>query len=160
MAVLVERQVADREQRAGPDRSRARPAHQPAEPGDDLLEAERLGHVVVPAGGEPGDAVLDGVPGGQEQHRHVGGVGAQAAQHLEAVDVGEHHVEHDDVGPELADGADGGQPVVRAPDVPALVAQGHREQLGERLLVVDDEDAQRAAVGPAHLLVSRRTTSS
>ena len=76
-----------------------RAPQQRAQPGDDLLEAERLGDVVVAAGGQPGDAVLDGVPGGEEQHRHVRVVAAQPAQHLEAVEVGQHHVEHDGVGP-------------------------------------------------------------
>ena len=43
-----------------------------AQPGDDLLQAERLGDVVVAAGREPGDAVLDGVAGGEEEDGYVG----------------------------------------------------------------------------------------
>src|SRR5450759_1465412 len=44
---------------------------QSPQPRDDLLEAERLGHVVVAAGGQTRDAVLDGVLGGQEQDRDM-----------------------------------------------------------------------------------------
>ena len=49
--------------------TRTGPAHQAAQPRDQLLEGERLGHVVVAAGGEAGDAVLDGVAGGEEEDR-------------------------------------------------------------------------------------------
>src|SRR6478609_7068228 len=68
MAVLVEGQVPDGDHRVllvGRDHGRA--AHQRAQPGDHLLEAERLGDVVVAAGGETGDAVLDRVPRCEEQ---------------------------------------------------------------------------------------------
>ena len=63
-----------------------------------LLERERLGHVVVAAADEAGDAVILGVAGGQEDHRDEVAVCAQPAADLEAVDVGQHHVEHDEVG--------------------------------------------------------------
>ncbi len=45
----------------GAAQDRSQPQHQ-------LLQAERLGHVVVAARGEAGDPVVDAVPGGQEQH--------------------------------------------------------------------------------------------
>jgi hypothetical protein len=72
------------------------------QPDDDLLQAERLDHVVVAAGGQPGDAILDGVLRGQEQHRQVGCVGPQPAQHLQAAQVRQHDVEHRKVRPELS----------------------------------------------------------
>ncbi len=63
VAVLVQREVADDQHRVVVRRrDGAAPAQQAAQPGDDLLEAERLGDVVVAAGGEPGDAVLDARP--------------------------------------------------------------------------------------------------
>ena len=40
------------------------------------------------------------VAGGEEQHRGAAAVGAQPPAHLEAVEVGQHHVEHDQVGPD------------------------------------------------------------
>jgi hypothetical protein len=49
-------------------------------PGELLLEAERLGHVVVGAGVQPGDAALDGVAGGQHDHRDAVAAGADLGQ--------------------------------------------------------------------------------
>ncbi|CPU65988.1 Uncharacterised protein [Mycobacteroides abscessus] len=144
--VLVELEVADDEHRVLALGGRTAAAQQPAQPGDDLFQAERLGHVVVAARGEPGDAVLDGVARGEEQHGHVGVALAQAAQDGEPVHVGEHDVEHDDVRPGLPRGADRGVPVERGGDVPALVPQRRGEQLGEVRLVVDHEDADGGAV--------------
>ena len=147
MAVLVELEVADHQHRGRRRALRAGAAHQPTQPGHQLLERERLGHVVVAARGQPRDPVLDRVAGGEEDDRYVGQRGAHPAQHLEAVDVGQHHVEHDGVGALLAGGVHGGAPGVRHLHLPALVAQRHRDQLGDVHLVVDDEDAQRGAVG-------------
>ena len=88
------------ERRALVDRAGA--AHERPQPGHDLLEAERLGDVVVAAGRQPGHPVLDGVAGGEEQDRDVLAVGAQLRQHGEPVEVGQHDVEDDGVGPEVA----------------------------------------------------------
>ena len=44
-----------------------------------------------------------------------------------------------------------GRAVAGAAHLPALVAQRHREQVGERRLVVDDEDAQRLPVRAAEV---------
>ena len=65
----------------------------------------------------------------------------QAARDGEAVEVGQHHVEHDQVGSELVDRQ------LRSPSgrdlhrLEALVAQGGRNRIRDRRLVVDDEDA-------------------
>ena len=153
VAVLVEGEVADDDDRVllvgGDDRGAA---HQGAQPGDDLLEAERLGDVVVAAGRETGDAVLDGVAGGEEEDRDPLVVLAHPAQHLHPVHVGEHHVERDGVGLELAGGADGGHSRGGRLDLPALVPQRHAQELGEVVLVVDDEHPRRGAVGAHELL--------
>src|SRR4051794_29155885 len=71
--------------------------------GDDLAQAERLGQVVVGPGGEAEDLVLGGVAGRQEQHGHGHPLAAQPAGELEAVDVGQHDVEHDEIGAEPLD---------------------------------------------------------
>ena len=140
------REVTDDEDRDGLVGDDGGAPHQGAQPGDDLLEAERLGDVVVAAGGQAGHPVLDRVLGGQEEHRHVGVVAAHPAQHLEAVEVGEHHVERHRVGLELAGGPDRSDAGGRGADLPALVAQRHAQQLGEVVLVVDDEDPDGRAV--------------
>ena len=82
-------------------------AQQRAQPGQQLLEGERLDQVVVGAGVEAGHAVGDRVAGGEHQDRHVVAVGAQSPARLEAADPRHHHVEHERVGPL------GAQPVER-----------------------------------------------
>ena len=86
------------------------PADQPAQAGQHLLERERFGDVVVAAGGDAGDPVLDRVAGGQEQHAHRRVRLAQVAQHLQAGHVGQHDVEHDDLRVVLARQPDGALP--------------------------------------------------
>ena len=67
-------------------------------PGDDFSEREGLGHVVVTTNGEPGQLVLQGVTRRQEKDGDAQTVGAQPPGHLEAVEVGQHHVEDHEVG--------------------------------------------------------------
>ena len=112
-----------------------------AHAGDELLEAERLGDVVVAADREALDLLLGGVAGGQEHDRHVVPVGAQPLHDREAVAVGEHHVEHDEIGPELLGRAERFGAVAGDLDAEALVAQGGRDEVGDVCLVVDDEDS-------------------
>ena len=79
-------------------------------------------------------------------------VGAQALHDLEAVAVGEHHVEHDEVGPERLGRAERVGAGAGDLDVEAFVAQGGRDEVGDVRLVVDDEDAPVAAVEvPVHV---------
>ena len=60
--VLVEGEVADGEHRVlGLGERQGGAADEPAQARDDLFEAERLGDVVVAAGGETGDAVVERV---------------------------------------------------------------------------------------------------
>ena len=73
---------------------------------DDLVEAERLGDVVVAADGEAGDLVLGVVFRGQEQDgRRVAGC-PEALGDAEPVHVGQHDVEDDEVGLLLEDRGD------------------------------------------------------
>ena len=112
------------------------------QPGDDLFEAERLGDVVVAAERQTCDLVLQRVSGGQEQRGRVDAVGAQPAQHAEAVHAGHHHVEDHGVGPDLAGLVERGGAVGGGVHLEALELQAHREQLDDVGLVVDDEDAR------------------
>src|SRR6476620_9651293 len=157
VAVLVEGEVADDDDRVlvlrGDDGGAA---HERAKPGDDLLEAERLGDVVVAARGQPGDAVLDGVARREEEDRDALVVLAHPAEHLHTVHVRKHHVECHRVGLELTSRTDRGHAAAGRPDLPALVAQRHAQQLGEVVLVVDDEHPRRGAVGAHELLGAGR----
>ena len=71
------------------------------DPGHQLLDAEGLGDVVV-AHAQALDLVLGGVARRQEDDRHLLALVAQAPADLGAVEVGQHDVEHHEVGPEGA----------------------------------------------------------
>ena len=111
------------------------------------IDVERLAQVV--AGAEPHR--LDGGVGRRERRDHdaedvlvdlLGG-----AQHLDAA-----HVGHLDVGDQQVDRlaleeVDRGAAVLGEQHLVALAPQHDRQQLAHRPLVVDDEDARRAAIG-------------
>jgi hypothetical protein len=65
--------------------------------GQQLVEAEGLGQVVVGAGVEPAHHVLGGVTRGEHEDRRGPALAAQLGGHLEAVLLGEHDIEQDDV---------------------------------------------------------------
>ena len=69
---------------------------------------------------------------------------AQAAADLDAVDVGEHPVEHDQVGLEARDRRERLAAGRRLLDLEALVAERGRDGVDDRALVVDDEDLPAA----------------
>ena len=90
----IEAQVADLEHgrtlavAAARERAQAR---------EQLGERERLDEVVVGAGVEARDAVVDGVARREHQHGRPDTARAQAATGLEAVDPRQHHVQDDRV---------------------------------------------------------------
>ena len=119
------------------------------DPGHQLVDAERLRHVVV-AVDEPGQLVRGFVPGGQEEDRGVDLLSPQRPADVEAVAVGQHDVEDDAVepaGPGMGQGVDrrggllGGEP---------LEGQGRGYDVGDVGLVVDDEDARPAGSRQGH----------
>ena len=65
--------------------------------GGQLGEGKGFDQVVVGAGVETGDAVGDAIARGQQQDRRLDARRAQPAADLEAVDAGQHDVEHDRV---------------------------------------------------------------
>jgi hypothetical protein len=126
-----------------------------AHAGEELFEGERLDEVVVGARVEAGDAVADRVAGGEHEDRGAVAVGAQAAAHLEAVELGHEHVENDRVGWRGRDGGERLVAVVRLLDVVAVELEGALECIAHAALVVDDKDphhvvpqtVRRASVG-------------
>ena len=140
VASLVEAEVAEAQDVAG--QLAAGAPQDGLHPGDDLGEAERLRHVVVAAGAQRVDLVLDRVLGGQEEDRRLEAALAQTPPDLDPLDVREHPVEHDQVRLELDDG---GSARARSPprDVEALVAERGRDGVDDRGLVVDDEHLRR-----------------
>ena len=63
------------------------------------------------------------------------------AADVEAVHLGQHHVEHDEVEVVLAQAVERLAAVERRHDLVALLAQGIGQQLLNRVLVVDEQDA-------------------
>ena len=64
--------------------------------GEELVHAERLGHVVVGAGVEGRDLVALGLAHREHDDRHLGPA-AQSVNHVDPVDPRQSEVEHDDV---------------------------------------------------------------
>jgi hypothetical protein len=120
------------------------------DPEDDFFEVEGFGDVVVAADGEAGDAVADGVAGGEEEDGQVAG-GPEALGDFEAVHVGEHDVEDDEVGLEAGGGAEGLGGVAGDLDLETGEAEGGGQERADVLLVVDDEDAVFGLGRFAHL---------
>ena len=122
-----------------------------AHAGEQLGQAERLGHVVLGAQLEPRDLVHLPVARGQHDDGHRVALLAQGVEHLEAVLVREHHVEDDEVGrarpraasrPTLA--------VALDEDEVALLLEVDAQTQGDARIVLDDEDrAPACTVGPA-----------
>src|ERR1022692_9396 len=90
VAVLVELQVGEGEPGRRLGRAAAGPPEHRLDPRDDLLQAERLGDVVVPAERQTADLVLGRIACGEEHHRGAGPAAAQSVQHLESVHIGKH----------------------------------------------------------------------
>ena len=94
MARGVKPQIANLEHHAALDRAAA--AERP-HARQQLGQRERLDQVVIGAAIQSPNAIFDGVAGGQHQHRRLDPLFAQRPTHLEAIDVGQHHIEHDHV---------------------------------------------------------------
>jgi hypothetical protein len=75
-----------------------------------------------------------------KQHRHVLPIATDPRLQLEAVSVGEHDVEHDQVGREIANRRERLRPVSCRAHLEALVAQGDRNELDDVPLVVDNQN--------------------
>src|SRR3954468_6821970 len=135
--VRVQRQVGDDERRAAPRRPAAQ---QRAQAGEQLLALERLDEVVVGAGVEALDARLDGVARGEHEDRHVVGR-AQAPRDLDAVDLREAEIEDHEVGMVGGGLVERGLAVARDPHVVAVQAQRALQDLGDLVVVLDDEHA-------------------
>ena len=105
-----------------------------------LAQAEGLGQVVVRAQLQADDLVHLLVARGEHQHGRLGAGGAQAAQHLEAVDAGQAHVEEDEVRRQLRGDGQALLAVGREGDLVALLLEGVLDAARDGVLVLDDQD--------------------
>ena len=122
------------------------PLHQAVEPEQDLLHAEGLGDIIVAAGSEPHDPVLDGVLGSQEERRHLRRKGADPAQQLNAVESGKHDIQNQDVRTEVLCELYCLRAVRRHGHGPASHPQTHAHELRKAWFIVNHQGADRGAV--------------
>ena len=144
MRVGVEREVADA-QRGHP--ARRAPAQQRAQAGEQLLALERLDEVVVGADVQARDARLERVTGREHQDRRVVAVLAQALGDVDAVQARQPEVQHDDVRQERVRFVEPAHAVGGELDLVALEAQRALQDLGDLLVVLDDEHTHGTAGG-------------
>ena len=136
MRGAVEHEVAEGERRpAGVDA-----AQQRAQPRVELAQRERLDEVVVGAGVEAVDAVVDRVARGEHQHRRAVARGAQPPADLEAVDARHHDVEHDRVDDALGERVERLLAVLGELHVVALERERALQRGAHARLVVDHQD--------------------
>jgi hypothetical protein len=138
MCVVVQHQIRARE-RAVVDTA-ATPQRQP-NACHQFRDCERLHHVVIPADGEAVDAIVGAVASAEEDHGNRRTGIAHATQHREAIDVGQHHVEHHQVGSELVQQGERRAPVVGGCGGVALQLQRRLDEEDDVLLVVDHQHA-------------------
>ena len=110
------------------------------DPQDQLARAERLADVVVRAGLETHHPVGLLPQRGQHDHGHVA-AGPQPTADLQAVDAGQHQVEHDQVGGGVAHHAQRGLAVGRLDHLVLVGAQVGDDHLTHGVVVVDHQDA-------------------
>ena len=134
----VELERAVREHRAA---ARLAAADQRAQARLELGQIEGLGEVVVGAEVEALDALVEGVVGGEHQHRHARAAVAQPAQHFEAAELGQPQVEDHHVVGLGRQHVVGFAPVVHAIHGVIGLAQGPGEAVGQHRVVFNDEDA-------------------
>ena len=111
-----------------------------AQPREQLVDAERLRHVVVGAGVERRDLLALVADDREDDHRH--GLHVRSSRHdLGAAHVGEHEIEDDRVGRATAAAVKACSAGRRGVDVVAGAAQARLQRAQDLRLVVDDEDA-------------------
>ena len=120
---------------------------QGAHAGQQLLEGERLGQVVVGTAVQAGDPVRDRGAGGQHQDRRPHPLRAQPAADLEPVEVGQPHVEQDDVVLTLARRCQRLRPGADDVDDVAALGEATGHQGGELRLVLDQQHAHTLMLG-------------
>jgi hypothetical protein len=120
-------------------------AHGLGDPQIELLEAERLGHVVVGAQAKAADAILVGRQRGQEDHRQGRqlGAGAQRLDQRPAIHLRHHHVGDQQVGRRHQGPGQRVLAVGRREDGVAAFLEDGRDHPKDPRIVVGDENHGR-----------------
>jgi hypothetical protein len=115
-------------------------AQQRVQARSDLRERERLDHVVVGAGLQAADAVVDLVARGEHADRHFVAGLAQALEHLEAVEVGHAQVQEDDGGVHPGGRFEPGAPARGRHDGEALELEAGGDGAADGRVVIHQQD--------------------
>ncbi len=118
-----------------------RAAHQRAQPRGQLVQIDRLDHVVVGAEVQAADAIGHCVARGQHQHRQRQPGLAHGGQHVEPVLARQPEVEHRGgvgLGAQLAFGSDA---VAHPVDLEAELAQAGAQAVTQQRVVFGQQDA-------------------
>ncbi|AGS33896.1 prephenate dehydrogenase [Corynebacterium maris DSM 45190] len=114
-----------------------------ADAGDELAGGVRLGDVVVGAEFQADDLVDLRVTGGDHDHRHVRGL-AQLLAHVGAGHAGQHQIQQHDVDLVAVEFLQRGRPVAGEEHLEPLLTQEERQRIGQRFLVLNDQDGCHA----------------
>ena len=114
-------------------------AQQRAHAGQQFDEGEGLDQIIVGAQFQALDAIVHGVARAQDQHRRADFAIADLLQHAEAVHVGQHQVQNDQVVLGGMDQVDGGGAVAGDVDRVAGAFQTPGQEVLDALFVLDDE---------------------
>ena len=140
----IDTQVPDRQRRAvlgGPPAPEDGP-----DPGDHLAGSERLDHVVVGADLQPDNSVGHGAACRHHDDRHIR-VTADSAAEVTPVDVGKREIEQDHVRPDDARQLKGRSTARGDLRPESGAAQRAGERLGNRALVLYEQDDTQACAG-------------
>src|SRR5215467_6925123 len=119
----------------------AAPAEQGTDPGQELGQPERLGHVVVGARVEPDHRVHLVRPRGEDQHGDILPFRAQTAAYLQPVQLWQPDVEHDQVEPAGHGRIQRARAVRRNVDFIALAPQCARQWVGDGEVILGKQNA-------------------
>ena len=106
---------------------------------DELGRRERLRKVVVGALGDPLDAVGDRAAGRKHEDRDVG-ILADAPSDRHPIELGQHQIEHDQIGCAFGDERKRSASVAGSLDREPLTLEVRADELDDLLVIVDDED--------------------
>ena len=118
------------------------PSRDRADAREQLGEREGLGQVVVGAEFEPAHAVAHRAARREEEDGRLHARLAQPAQHLEALHVGQHHVEQDQVVAAVGGALDAARAIGDDFDEEAVLAEALEDVLLRRRIVFDVEKSQ------------------
>src|SRR6266545_435852 len=135
--IEMELEVSDLEGRRG---KHARASRQRFDSGQELLECERLGDVVVSACAKSFDLGVDGVLRGENENWTLEAAPAKVVQHLQSRFAREPHVEDDEI--VIPRGGHALTLVARADEVdsPSLLLESALYELADRRVILNDQD--------------------